>query len=478
MTTPLSRFRDSTRLKHDESHEQPFKSIGRKILAKGSTPSINATSTDNKIDSAVSGIKAELRIQTYFINSLLEILHQTALNRGKTNMQGSQAPKGFQAAHACLAPRTNDTRTLELIDRIVKAGLTPIKTRPFLEERICLTHEDAIQLDNKHGDKEFVSDFITQRLPTDGIHSILSDTRYNWNCNATFENPNESNEYDSCMEKTILKFLDELQVDRLKGTDTAEESTKRLVTWLMDYYKNSITNLKQRKIDLEETSSSFERMRKFELGHLDAEKIPEDDFNAYLKDLELFLKNYEALIEKKVGCPSIKDIKYIRNDFKFLRKLHSNVEKDSPVEEITSIYLSTRHLSQEMVFDKERFMQKYSLYQEEAKAQKTSVKVFTEACTIPYMQTALFGKIDASGKRQAPTDAELKQQLLSLSMLATPVRAKMAKRNKLKPVPYLTPERRAFTSSANNLLKRKSTVQDHPDSPMKKKLKPMIAITK
>lgn len=431
MSFTTTRLRESTLLKHDQSHAQPVNN-GRKLLPKNATPSLINT---GKFDPEISRVKADLRIQTYFIKAHLEIEHQTALNRGKTNQQGTRAPKGFQAAHCCLSPRTTDARTQEVVQRIVEVGVTPKKTLPFLKQRIYLADEEAMELEKNHTDERFVKEFITKRLPKDGIHSIISDTRFSWNCNATFENPDESNEFDSRMEKAVSKFLVELRTARLKGNITAEGSTEQLVGWLMDYYKKSVANLKQRQINLEETASSFDSMRVFELKHLGAASIPEDEFLVYLGNLSSFLVHYDALTAKEVGCPSIKAVKDIRHDFKFLRKIASMVEKRSSTKEIISYYTNTKHLGQEMSFDRKRFHEKYKLYQEEAQAQMEAVKVFTEPCTIPQLKIALFGKL-SGGTRIVPSENELRDQLLALSMPATPIRTKISKRLKLKVVPF------------------------------------------
>ena len=440
---------------HFQPYDLPFKGHGRKILPKGATPSITATSTDRKVDPVVSSVKAELRVQTYYINALLEIMHNIALNRGKTNKQGSSAPKGWQAGHASLTPETFDTHTTQTIQRVVKNGLTPTKSRPFLEHRIGLTPIDAQILNDHQGDEDFVSQFIIERLPDDGIHSALSDTRYNWNCNATFENPDESNEFDSRLEKAILKFQDKWQVLRLNGTDTAEKSTEKLVIWLTDYYQKSIANLKQKEADLTETASCFDRMRKFELRTLNTKNIPHDEFSDYLGDLQAFLKSYDALIEKKIGCPTIKEIQSIRNDFKFLRKIAALLQKNTPLENILSIYQGSRHLGKEMPFNRDKLFEKYKFYQEEAAAQMAAIEVFNEPCTIPHMKAALFGKKDAGGARCAPSEQELKQQIFALSSPASPVKAKIAAR-KLTPVPFAGYKRKA---------------DDHPEAPASKKVK-------
>jgi hypothetical protein len=197
-------------------------------------------------------------------------------------------------------------------------------------------------------------------------------------------------------------------------------------------------------------------MRKFELGHLNAKNIPEDEFNDYLADLQAFLKSYDALIEKKVGCPTIKEIQSIRPDFTFLRKIAGLVQKNIPLEKIIFCYQNTRHLSKEMPFNRDKLGKKYRLYREEATAQMAAIDVFNDPCTIPHMQAAFFGKRTAQGARVAPSADELKQQLFALSSPASPVKAKIAARN-------LTPI--AFGS-----FKRVADAE-HPDASSKKKVK-------
>jgi hypothetical protein len=412
---PVRESRESTKRARAQAHANPRLSKVRKILPEDVTASVKATSTSRKVDGAISALKAVLRIHTYFINAWIEITYQTPLNRGKTALQGTRASKGYQAAHASLAPNTRDDFTLKVMNRVVEVGVTPTKTGPFLEQRLSLSSSELKQLSEGHQDENFVSTFILNRLPEDGEHSVLSGTRYSWNCNATFENPDESNQYDTRLEKSIAPFLKGLQELRIAGKDKPEDSTEKLVTWLVDYYKQSVCNLKNKIENLKEASVLFDEMRAFELYPT------EEDFAAYLENVEAFLKCYDALQEKKVGCPSCKDLKFMRPDWSFLRKLNSS-------ENPTEFYLKNgRHLSKEMTFSFDEHLEKFDLYLQEAEAQMDGIEAFTDPCTIPHLSTALFGVVE-NGVRRAPTEEEFKEQIFALSSPATPVKAKVAKR--------------------------------------------------
>lgn len=416
--------RASTKAKTAQVQSRPFEGNGRKILPIEHTPSITVTSEERKVDKQVSGVKAELRIHTYFINAQAEKVLGAPFERGKTAHQGARAPKGWQAAHASLAPKTNDTFTLETINRVVANGLSPRKSKPFLESRIGLTPADEALLQNNHSDPEYVQDFILSRLPVDAQHSVLEGTRYYWHCNSTFDNPDESNQYDSQMERTLSPFLEELQEKRLKGELSPEASTEDLVVWLMNYYDSSSANLKKRLQEIEDFSLSFQKLRKFELANLTVEKIPAANFQEYLTEVDRFLTLYNSLSEEQKGCPTTSAFSDCRNDFKFLKKLKKEGTQKFFLE-------NRRHLASDMQFNKDHFVQKFTLYLQEAEAQKISVEAFTAPCAIPNLSKNLFG-IYENGVRRAPNDAELRTQIFGLFKLATPVKEKMAKKRPLE----------------------------------------------
>lgn len=130
-------FRATTQDNHAYTQQIPDKNPVRKILPIELTPSIV------EIDSEASSVKEDLRLLVYYINALIETTLKTPLHRAKTDAQGSQAPKGRQAAHSSLAPNTQDDFTPELIKRVEEYGVTPVKSKPFLRSRIALTSPRA-----------------------------------------------------------------------------------------------------------------------------------------------------------------------------------------------------------------------------------------------------------------------------------------------------------------------------------------------
>ncbi len=417
-------FRDTTNKKREKSHAVPFQKQTRTILKPGTTPSVVVTNKNRELDPNISKIKAELRIHFYFINAIIEAIHNIPLNRTKTALQGTSAPKGCQAAHASLAPNTKDSHTTNIIQRVIEVGVTPTKTEPFLRQRINLSTPEKQTLNANHKDENFVSQFITKRLPKDGFHSILTGTQYHWNCNATFENPDESNQYDSRLEKTIAPILKELQQLRLDGTNTPEESTEKLVAWLIKYYDESIANIQKQIALLEQTASSLDKMHIFEQKHLNDKELPSEEFDTYLKEVAIFLETHRALMEKKAGCPTCRDLKDIRNDFSSLEKL---ISSSNPAD----YYLNNRrHLIKQEPFCAEGHLEKFNLYLLEAKTQKAAVEVFTEACTIQGLKTSIFGVYE-NGIRRTPTDAELKSQVYAISAPMNIPKNKVSKKIKL-----------------------------------------------
>ncbi|MBS0604968.1 MAG: hypothetical protein JSS60_08050 [Verrucomicrobia bacterium] len=416
-------FRPKTLAAHQESKFEPFQKKGRRILPLESTPSLLTDAKERKVNREVTGAKTEFRIQTYFINALAEIIHKVPFSRGHTSLQGSSAPKGWQAAHGTFAPSTSDTLTSSLIEHIVDTGVTPSKTKPFLIERIGLTSPEAENLDENHEDESFVTNFVLSRLPSQGACSIFACTRYAEKCNTTFENPDESNQYDTLLERTIAPFLKELQGLRMDGTDTAEASTAKLIDWLLVYYKASIANIETQLINISKASVLFEKMRAFELLYLRTPNVPQDEFQAYLNDVDQFLAIHEELVGSKKGCPSCGDLKLVRNDFSFLKQLRKMAfDKRLPIETVSDYYLGNRkHLDKPMEFDTQFFIDKYTLYHEEAKAQCDATLICSDPCSIASISKMYFGVMTDKHLR-APTEEELRKQIFALSTIATPLR--------------------------------------------------------
>ncbi|MBS0650837.1 MAG: hypothetical protein JSR93_06725 [Verrucomicrobia bacterium] len=440
---------------------------GRTILPLSDTPSLT---TDREalrtIDPEKSAIKSHLRVQNYWIDALIEKVVGTQFSRGRTDLQGSQAPSGWQAAHFSLAPHTLDTLTHHVIDSVVNNGLTPVRSKPFLRARIEMTSPEGKILHSKHRDPNFVKNFILSKLPNGASDSSLYGTRFSLSRNATFENPDESNQFDSLLERNIKPLLEDLRTQRSDGTIDEDAATAQLVEWLIDYYETSIENSQQR---LDQLSSFFaiqRRLSQFEDLYSDSVDLPEEEFQEYIKAAEQLLDCKALLLTKLDSTFRCHNIKQVRNDYYYLSALVRANNKGSSLSALESFfYKNVRYFAARPIIAEDSLRQKYEFFILEAKAQLDGIQAFADPCTIPALKTALFG-VCVEGKRVAPSESELREQVYSIFKLATPYKSKMQSRlrhdENEDPLPNLprTPESKQ-SSAAKRLCLDKSS-EDEP----------------
>jgi hypothetical protein len=86
-----------------------------------------------------------------------------------------------------------------------------------------------------------------------------------------------------------------------------------------------------------------------------------------------------------------------------------------------------------MVFDKQKLIDKYTLYLDEAEAQKERAQIFKDPCVLSQLSKHLFGVVENS-QRRTPTPGELKQQIFQLFKTATPEKTTKKQRKRKDPV--------------------------------------------
>ncbi len=408
MTKPIINTNPFRSLPVEEAEKNPQPSRKRRILPIHETPSVLNPNTVRKVDKEISGLKVQHRLVTEYVKIMLEKFMETPLHRGHTDLQGAKAKEGWQAAHAALTPATLDNYTEQMVDRVAKNGFSPHKSEPFFRKRLGMTSPEKKSMTD-------VRQFAQDRLPKGGDKSSLADTRFHWNSNATFENPDESNQFDSRLEKTLKPFLARLQERRMKGELSPSQSMEELTAFLIKYCQKSIENITQRLHTISAFGAVFERMRAFELSGAPIHQ-------SYLDDVKQYLTLHTQLTDDKEGCLTCGAFKTIRKDHSFLKKLLIAPSPQHFFKENNS------HLFEEMHFDTALFTEKYTLYLQEAQAQLASVTEFAEPCIIPNLLKTVFGVMDG-GVRRAPTDDELSNQLNAMFQVATPVRAKRKKEN-------------------------------------------------
>lgn len=398
----------------------------RTILPLEETPSLIVESQDMRlIDLEKSALKSHLRIQNYWIDMLIERVASTQFSRGKTHLQGSQAPFGWQAAHFSLAPATQDHLTKDVIISVVEKGITPVRSKPFLQARISMTSPEGKLLNDKHTDPIFVRNFVMNRLPKEAEASSLYGTRFSLFRNATFENPDESNQFDSLLEKSVKPILKRLQMQHFDGDIDEDAATLELVEWLLNYYKSSIKNNQQRLEQLSEFFAIQNRLTQFEDQYSDTIELPEEQFQEYISDALQLLKCKAFLLSRLKGSSRCHAIKWARKDYYYLITLVRSASKGSSYASLeTLFYKNVRHFANRSRSSEDELRQKYEFFIQEAKAQIDGIQVFTDPCTIPGLKTAIFG-ICVDGKRLPPTESELREQVYSIFKLATPFKNKI-----------------------------------------------------
>lgn len=396
----------------------------RKILPFGQTPSLKASDyTTPSIDKQITETKVYHRLMVEYVSATIESVFETILKRSKTTFQGSHASKGWQAGHGALAPATQDNFTENVIQKIEKEGITPTKSGPFLQNRIGLTEEEQKILHKYHKDENFVRALVISRLPIGGNVSSLAGTRFDWNRNATFDNPDESNKYDTHLEAKVSTLREQLQQQRREGKLNVETSMQKLVSWFLEFYTTSVKNLTEKLEFIKKIKECSQKMSTFEKTHQTAVTFNTEEFKEYIENAADFLNLTRTLLEEKIGSPLCKEFKTLRNEetlILFSQLVYLSKQPTTTGNFLWDQYLKAREfLSDPIDFD--LLIKKYELYQEEATVQQETVQAFADPCIIPNLSKWVFG-VMKEGKRQAPSPFELRKQVFELCAPATPLK--------------------------------------------------------
>lgn len=433
MTSKLASFNSGYSLRPStlalsEASQSKMQSKGRHILSLSLTPSlVLEDKSKREVDPERSYMKSHLRIQNFWLDAIIESVAKTTFSRGKTHLQGSQAPRGFQSAHFSLAPSTTDSLTKDVIDSIVEKGLTPNRSSAYLRSKIELTSPDRKRLDDHHEDRQFVRNFILKRLPDGVDNSSLYGTRFFILRNATFDNPDESNRFDSKLEWTIQPFLEMLSKARAEGLYDENTATEQLVKWLDDFYRKSIANNTERLADIDTYLGLNQDLIAFEDLYQDETKIPPEELHKYIETAKQFLALRKKLSEKLIGSPGNFQIKRMRWDFYFLNALAKRAQKGEPHAKLEQLFLAhKRHFQSRPKIDQATLVQSYEFFLKEAQAQLEGIQPYIESCTIANLKTLFFGVL-VNKERVEPTEKQLHEQIFEVFKIATPYKSKIRK---------------------------------------------------
>ena len=388
----------------------------RRIVPLKETPSMICTDwKDYKIDPERSLMKSSMRVQDYWLKAVIEIVITTPFSRGTTCLQGARAHGKYQAAHFSLMPNTQDQLLDEVVSSLVQnQTVTPKRAGPYLRERANFSSPDFRNLQPILRDQQAVREAIVERLPEKGETSSLAGTVFEKHCNATFDNPDRSNQFDSILEKEIPVFLKELQDRRMAGELDANESTVRLVRWLADFYEESIQSNQIYLGKIDALFSAHSELVAIEESYRSTRNISNREIQSYLKAAEVFLN-----VQKELNGPPLRGTNRpsgIKKMCPYCQQLKPLVEKNQKLgyctQEVWIDYFERMEESFSEI-DPEEMKSKYHLFVQEAEAQKAGIQNYLAPRGIERLMPLFFG-VMRNGKVMDPTEQELRDQVFAM----------------------------------------------------------------
>ncbi len=328
----------------------------RGILPISATSSLKTTASHASVfDPERALAKLEMRIADYFLNSLREIVLATRFKRGKTLHQGARAPHGSQAAHHSLIPNPQDLVLEMTVEKVFKSTFTPTKSLPFVKTRTGLGTPELIHLKENATNQDTFKTRLLEKMPQGSESSSVAGTSAYLFSNATIDNPIESNQLDSKLERTIAPMLCKLQEERAAGHIDAIQSTQQLILWMHGFYHETLSSCKAREEDLKNCQSILSSS---------------SDFNAIID-----------ILEKRL--PSLPSI-----------RIPAKVKKEITAEQLTTLI--------------EKKLASLAQFQREADLFLKHLEQYDSPCTLLALQLALFGIVEENGERRQPTNEELR----------------------------------------------------------------------
>ena len=388
----------------------------REILPIEKTPSLICTDwEDYKIDSDRSFMKSLMRVEEYWLKAFIEGFIKTPFSRGTTCLQGAQARGKFQAAHFSLMPNAEDRLLDEVVSSLVqKQMVTPKRTGPYLRHRANFSSPDFRNLQFHLKDPRTVREIIVERLPERGESSCLAGTVFENHCNATFDNPDRSNEFDSILETEISGFLKNLQRQRIAGELDANESTAQLVRWLAEFYQESVKN---NLICLERINAlcqSHFALMAIEESYQLTGQIAMPDIRAYLQAAVEFLDAEKKLNRSSMrGTARLGQIQQMRSYCKALKTLIQEHQKSGQCTKKNWIECFEGKNELPVKIDPDEMKRQYAFFIQEAKAQEAGIQDYFGPEGIQNLIVLFFG-VMKDGNRFPPTEEELREQVFGM----------------------------------------------------------------
>lgn len=385
----------------------------RTILPLHKTPSL-LVNKSGAFDSDTSAAKTAERIATFCVDRVVQAVLGCQQTRGKTVLQGAQAPSGYQAAHASLQPTLEDDFTTQVIDKILINGVTPTKTEPWLRSRLGLSSAEIQDLHKNHSDPGHVLGVFFKNLSVTAQRSTISGTYYEKRRNATYSNPTESNQLDTALERYLAPYMPHIlqNTDGKSPADFARNATKQLTELMNTFYTDSTNNLRTRIEDIETFCFLQSALYEYEQSFAkDAKTIPLY-IEEYIKVAQELLNLKRKLTKSEVGAPAYSQIQTAGIDYK---KLTSFVRAATDANDIRDLPLNSPPKT-----EVNEHLTHYRLLLAEAETQLQEIEVYNQDSSIESLFISTFGIADTVYSRRAPTDKELQAQVFELMKQTSP----------------------------------------------------------
>ena len=251
-------------------------------------------------------------------------------------------------------------------------------------------------------------------MPERGELSCLAGTVFETHCNATFDNPDRSNEFDSILEREISVFFKILQRQRIAGELDANESTAQLVRWLAEFYQKSVKN---NLICLENIDALCEihfALSAIEKSYQLTGEIAVPDIEAYLQAAVAFLDVKKKLNRSSMrGALRLGESQEMRS---YCQSLKTLIEKHQQSGQCTKkdwieCFEGMKELPVKINPDKMKGQ--YDFFIQEAKAQELGIQDYLVPEGIQNLILLFFG-VMKEGEKFPPTEEELREQVFAM----------------------------------------------------------------
>lgn len=360
--------------------------------------------------------KAQRRVVDLFNRFATSGLLDCKTTRGPTRLQGGQSHCGnCQCAHWAITSNPRDDKMKRVLSCLENdQALTPNRER-YLKNRMGIDtpeKENFLALETPQEKVEYVRKHITK----EDLHSSFSGTPFIMQLGSTIEGPTEANRFDISIEKTFRPIVDALSDQVAEKEITYKTAMNKAYDALLQILQTATHNLTERENQVKKYHTLEEKI------HLIEEKCTTDisdaEISDYIRSVKELIDLRKTLIIKLPYASRFNTLKFAeishRKDFYWLKAFSATAEHLTEPSDLRIAFQS--HLSR---VSKDPFSNELpGLYNINIRLieSKAQLKGWEDVglCNIQQLDKLLFGVME-DGKRRAPTEKELRIQLIDMT---------------------------------------------------------------